>query len=71
MSSETTGTGIAPRRLHPAGIAVLGLGALRDLALPLGIAFASMVLGSGGGGQPLLRAIGFAVLGAVVAVAVG
>ena len=62
MSSET---GIAPRRLHPAGIAVLGVDALKDLALPLGIAFASMVLG-GGGGQPLPRAIAFGVLGAVV-----
>jgi putative membrane protein len=70
MSSDAVETGIAPRRLHPAGIAVLGVAALRDLALPLGVAFASMVLG-GGGGQPLLRAIGFGLLGAVVAVAVG
>jgi putative membrane protein len=68
MSSETA---IAPRRLHPAGIAVLGIGALRDLAVPLGIAFASMVLGGGGGGQPLLRALGFGVLGVVVSVGLG
>jgi putative membrane protein len=70
MSSELAGAGIAPRRLHPAGIAVLGIGALRDLALPLGIAFASMVLG-GGGGQPLLRAIAFGLIGTVAAVVLG
>jgi putative membrane protein len=67
MSSEAA---VAPRRLHPAGIAVLGIGALRDLALPLGIAFASMVLG-GGGGQPLLRAVGFGAIGVVAAIGLG
>ena len=70
MSSEPAATAIAPRRLHRAGIAVLGVGALKDLALPLGVAFASMVLGSGAG-QPLLRALGFGILGVVVAVGVG
>jgi putative membrane protein len=67
MSSEP---GSVRRRLHPAGIAVLGIGALRELALPLGVAFASVVLG-GGGGQPLLRALGFGLLGVVVAVVLG
>src|SRR5215213_3795182 len=61
---------LAPRRLHPAGIAVLGVGSLRELALPLGIAFASTVLG-GGGGQPILRAVVYAVIGAVIATIAG
>jgi putative membrane protein len=64
------GTGIAPRRLHPAGIAVLGVRSLRELALPLGIAFATTVFG-GGGGEPLARAIVYAGIGAVVAMVAG
>ena len=67
MSSEPE---IAPRRLHPAGIAVLWFGALRGLALPLGVAFAGAVLGSGGG-EPLGRALLFGLLGAVLAAAAG
>ncbi|HTE60187.1 MAG TPA: PH domain-containing protein [Solirubrobacteraceae bacterium] len=63
-------TGIAPRRLHPAGIAVLGVASLRGLALPLGIAFATTVFG-GGGGQPIARAVVYAVIGAVIAVIAG
>jgi len=74
MSSEPDGEaaapGIAPRRLHPAGIAVLGVGALRGLALPLGLAFAGALLGAGGG-QPLGRALAFGVLGALLASAAG
>ena len=61
---------IAPRRLHPAGIAVLGVGSLRELALPLGIAFAAMVFGSGSG-RPILRAVMYAAIGAVIAVLAG
>jgi putative membrane protein len=61
---------VAPRRLHPAGIAVLGVGSLRELALPLGIAFAATVFG-GGGGQPIVRAVVYAVIGAVIAVIAG
>jgi len=63
-------TGIAPRRLHPAGIAVLGVGSLRELALPLGLAFASTIFG-GGGGQPILRAVVYAAIGAVIAMIAG
>jgi putative membrane protein len=70
MSSDAELT-LAPRRLHPAGIAVLGVASLRDLALPLGVAFLTTVLGAGGGGEPLLRVIGFGVLGALIAVAAG
>src|SRR5215217_5260612 len=67
---EHTALGIAPRRLHPAGIAVLGLGALRGLALPLAVAFAGAVLG-GGGGEPLTRVLAFGVIGALLAAAAG
>jgi putative membrane protein len=62
--------GIAPRRLHPAGIAVLGVGSLRELALPLGIAFVATVFGSGSG-QPILRAVVYAGIGAAIAVLAG
>ena len=60
---------IAPRRLHPAGIAVLGVNSLRELALPLGIAFVATVFGSGG--QPITRAVIYAALGAFVAMLAG
>jgi putative membrane protein len=60
---------VSPRRLHPAGIAVLGVGSLRELALPLGIAFVATVFGSGG--QPVTRAIAYAVIGAIVATIAG
>ena len=63
-------TGIAPRRLHPAGIAVLALGSLRELALPLGVALAATIFG-GGSGQPMLRAIVYAAIGAAVAALAG
>jgi putative membrane protein len=59
-----------PRRLHPAGIAVLGVGALRSLAFPLGIAFAGAVAG-GSGGKPIVRALIFGAFGALLAVAAG
>jgi putative membrane protein len=61
--------GVAPRRLHPAGIAVLGVGSLRELALPLGVAFAAAVFG--GGGQPMLRAVVYAAIGALIAMIAG
>jgi putative membrane protein len=67
---EPAPPGIVARRLHPAGIAVLGVGALRELALPLGIAFAATVLGSGSG-QPVLRAVVYAGIGAVLAMVAG
>jgi len=63
--------GIAPRRLHPAGIAVLGVRSLRELAVPLGIGFVFGVLGGGGGGQPGVRVLIYAVIGAVVATTIG
>jgi putative membrane protein len=62
--------GLAPRRLHPAGIAVLAVGSLRELALPLGVAFAATVLGTGGG-QPILRALVYATIGALIAAITG
>jgi uncharacterized membrane protein YdbT with pleckstrin-like domain len=67
--AEPAAGSIEPRRLHPAGIAVLGVRALRDLAIPLGIAFAATVFG--GGGQPMSRAVLYAVIGAVVAMIAG
>ena len=69
MSSDAPAD-VAARRLHPAGIAVLGVGALRGLALPLGVAFAGAVLG-GGAGQPLGRALVFGLIGALLAAATG
>lgn len=60
---------VAPRRLHPAGIAVLGVGSLRELAVPLAVAFATAIFGAGG--QPIRRALVFAAMGALVAVIAG
>jgi putative membrane protein len=60
---------VAPRRLHPAGIAVLGVGSLRELALPLGVAFVATVFG--GGGEPITRAVVYAAIGAIVATIAG
>jgi len=68
MSSEP---GALPfRRLHPAGIAVLGVRGLRDVAIPLGVAFLAAVAG-GGGGAPVTRIVVYGLIGAVVAVAIG
>lgn len=74
VSGEVTPAGagapeVAPRRLHPAGIAVLGVGSMRELAVPLLVAFAAAVFG--GGGQPILRAVVYAAIGAVIAVIAG
>ena len=49
---------------------MLGVDALQNLALPLGIAFFGAVMG-GGSGQPILRAVLFGVLGACLAAAAG
>ena len=72
MTSDDGGAGaaLAPRRLHPAGIAVLAVRSLRDLALPLGVAFVSTLAGAGGD-EPLTRVIGFGVFGAVLALIAG
>ena len=70
MDEDAAAASIPPRRLHPAGIAVLAVGALRDLALPLGLALAGTVLGAGGG-EPLGRALIFGLLGALAAAAAG
>jgi putative membrane protein len=58
------------RRLHPAGIAILAIRALRGLALPLGIAFAGSLMGSGSG-EPVWRILAFGLLGALIAVVAG
>jgi len=70
MSSEAE-PGVAPRRLHPAGIAVLGVASLKELALPLMVAFVTAVLGAGGGGEPLFRVLAFGAFGALIAVVAG
>lgn len=75
VRGETTPAGadgaqdVAPRRMHAAGIAVLGVGSLRELAVPLAVAFGAAVFG--GGGQPILRAVVYAAIGAVIAVIAG
>ena len=66
MTSPEPAHELAPRRLHPAGIAILALGALRSLALPLAVAFAGGVMGSGGG-EPVWRILAFGVFGALIA----
>ena len=70
MSSEEE-PGLTPRRLHPAGIAVLGVASLKELALPLMVAFVTAVLGAGGGGEPLFRVLAFGAFGALIAVVAG
>jgi putative membrane protein len=69
-SGTSDAAAVAPRRLHPAGIAVLGVGSLRELALPLGIAFLATVFG-GGGGEPITRAVVYAAIGAIIAMIAG
>jgi putative membrane protein len=58
------------RRLHPAGIAILAIRALRGLALPLAVAFAGTLMGSGGG-EPVWRIVAFGLLGVVIAILAG
>ena len=61
----------APRRLHRAGILVLGITALRGVALPM-VALAAVALAGGGlDADAALRALGFAVIGAVAAAIAG
>ena len=67
---STTSPEIGARRLHPAGIAILAIRALRGLALPLAIAFGGAMMGSGGG-EPLWRIHAFGVFGTVIATAAG
>jgi putative membrane protein len=59
------------RRLHPAGIAVLGLRALRELAIPAVVALLAMVGGGGGGTGSLVRAGLFALAAAALATVAG
>ncbi len=56
-----------PRRLHRSAILLNGLGALKDAALPLVLAFVAG-MGAGRGGD---SALGFAIAGVVIAVIVG
>ncbi len=56
-----------PRRLHPAGIAVLGLQALRGAAVPALFALVATVGGGDLDLQALLRAVGFAAVAATLA----
>ena len=50
---------------------MLGVGALRDVAIPLGIAFLAAVVGGGGGAPAHARSSSRPVRGVVVAVAIG
>ena len=56
----------APRRPHPAAIAIEALRSLREMALPLLIA---VVIGAGGGDPR--RALVFGLIGLVVVVVTG
>ncbi|HEX8103940.1 MAG TPA: hypothetical protein VF533_15085, partial [Solirubrobacteraceae bacterium] len=62
-------SGPITRRLHPAGIAVLGLDALRGAALPVVVALLATL--GGGAGEALARAVAYAAIGVVGAAAVG
>jgi putative membrane protein len=59
------------RRLHPAGIAVLAVRALRQAALPAVIGLLATMSGGGMDSRTLLRGVAFAALAAVVSVLVG
>ena len=60
-----------PRRLHPAGIAVLALGALRGAALPLVAVFLAGVAGRGLDTHALVRALALAGVAAAAATLAG
>ena len=64
MSSE-------PRRLHPAGILVLAVDALRDAAVPMLVVAAVALAGGGLDADALRQALVLAVAGAVVAAIAG
>ena len=57
------------RAAAPPGSRCSGWARLRELALPLGVALAAAVFG--GGGRPVLRAIVYAAIGAVIAMVAG
>jgi len=71
--AEAAPAGLEPvageRRLHPAGIVVLAVRALRGLVLPLAILILGGSLGAGGG--PGWRTLAYGAAGVVVAVAIG
>jgi putative membrane protein len=71
MSSDDAESPERARRLHPAGIAVLALGALREAALPLAALFAAGLVGGGLDAQALMRGVVFAAAGTLVAVLAG
>lgn len=58
-------------RLHPAGIAILGLRALREAALPAAIGLVATVGGGGMDSRTLWRALAFAGVAAAVAAVAG
>ena len=60
-----------PRRLHPAGIAVYALAAVREAALPLVVLVVVSGLGGGLDERALLRGLGFLLAGTVAATALG
>jgi putative membrane protein len=60
-----------PRRLHPAGIAILAVSALRSAALPLLAIFIAGVAGRGLDTEALARGIALAALAAVAAAVMG
>ncbi len=57
--------------MHPAGIAVLGLRALREAAVPAAVGLAATVGGSGMDSRTLWRALAFAAVASLLAVLVG
>ena len=72
MSSESPDVALGPpRRLHPAGIAVLALGALRGAALPLLAVFLAGLAGRGLDRHALVRALALAGIATAAATAAG
>jgi len=72
MSSESPDVALGPpRRLHPAGIAVLALGALRGAALPLLAVFLAGLAGRGLDTHALVRALALAGIATAAATAAG
>lgn len=60
-----------PRRLHPAGIAVYGVGALREFAFPLLVLVALSAFGGGMDERAMLRGLAFGVAGLVASTVLG
>ena len=61
----------APRQLHPAGILVLAVDALRDAALPMLVIGVVAITGGGMDSDAIVRALGFAAIGAIGAAIAG